>query len=318
MAFKPNVTSVAVFESYGAPQGLRAYNPNDPFASFYKAIVARNTPSGVDASSFGVQCEAMLRARGLIYWKSNPGDCGSAGTQLSQNDLMALHLTSSAASVGLGALGTAGIISGAATLGIGAGVTVAVAAIQQLFAHHAEAVRNEQATICQVAGIVNQVIKYLDANVINGNFDPGDAANTFKNYVLQVNGQLDSIKKTCNAACYYEGFLNAQADFALIYYSNVAPSGSARALSPSNPSIGNLVSRSPLSSPSFIDPYEGGASASANSGYGGGNLTALQPGSFVQPPSVNAALSTQAGNFWLIGGGLLALTLLVIFGISKS
>src|SRR6267142_3976929 len=71
-------TNVPDYVAKGLPQGLASYDPNDPFASLYPAIIQRNMPANVDTKGFAIQCEAMLRARGLIYAKQVDGDCGSS------------------------------------------------------------------------------------------------------------------------------------------------------------------------------------------------------------------------------------------------
>ena len=58
----------------GSAQGLQPYDPNDQFASLYPTICQRNQPANTQqvwngVQAFSIQCEANLRARGLIYFK---------------------------------------------------------------------------------------------------------------------------------------------------------------------------------------------------------------------------------------------------------
>src|ERR671922_2803050 len=105
-------TTVEAHENCGAPpMGLAGYP--GPFSSpqldnQYKVVAQRNKPSGAP-SSFLVACEASLRARGIIYYKTNPGDCprptgpssGIGGGQI-------VGLSGMAASGAIGGLGAAG------------------------------------------------------------------------------------------------------------------------------------------------------------------------------------------------------------------
>lgn len=197
----------------------------DPFASLYPTIAQRNMPASSPAGldHFTVVMTASLIARGIIYFKNSPGDCG-ASTPVNLADATLAKTGGSVASaglsIGLGAAGIGGLAAGGATLGL----SVAITAVVAIFAHHDQAVANEQATICKVAGIVNQVIPQIDAAVRSGAISPSDGAGYIKNFVGQVNGQLGTIEKTCNAACFYQGILNAHADFATSYYAALAPS----------------------------------------------------------------------------------------------
>lgn len=247
-------SAVIAYMKYGAAQGLKAYNPNDPFASYYPVVSQRNMPLQATSKNNGgflVICEGMLRARGLIYYKKSPGDCPQQNVFSSaanpSGELSDLKLGASAASGVSSAIGAIGVISGPATLGIGLGISVGAQAIAQIFTHHAQAVQTEQETICAVTSIFNQVIAALDKGVQNGTVDASDAVSIMGNYAQQANAQLETIEKTCNAACYYQGLINAQVDFAGIYYPKISPNISSG--NPSNPSTQSSVSASPLGAP---------------------------------------------------------------------
>ncbi len=83
-----------------------------------------------------VRCLAImcLRANRILYFKKQPGDCGTA--------------SSNPQNVGL-ALAQAGIKAGLGAVPLVGGLLQAVANFLP-FAHHAQAVANEQATICDV------------------------------------------------------------------------------------------------------------------------------------------------------------------------
>jgi len=292
--------TVQSWEANGVAQGLKPYNPNDPFAAFYPVVMKRNAPQGVgNLASFLERGEANLRARGLIYYKKNPGDCGQ-GTAFSNSDLQALSLGSSAVSGTTSILGSVGVLSGAATAGIGLGVALGAQAIAGIFQHHSQAVEKEQDTICRVAGIWNQIIKYLDAQVISGALDPSDAVSIMENYALQAKSELDTILKTCNAACYYEGYINAFVDFAGIQYPQIAPQNAHAPLSPSNPALSPKASDSPLGAP--LSPVKTLSSAA----------TSRNP--VQSSEQVNAALPAASGSSLrlILFGGVLVLVLFLL------
>jgi len=210
----------------GVSSGLLGYpglNVPASFDSQYTIVAKRNRPSGT-SPNFYIPCEANLRARGLIYYKSNPGDCG--GGSLAPGGVSAgqiVGLSGVAASGVIGGIGAAGILSGAATFGIGSAVTLAVAGIQDIFAHHAQAVANEQATICKVANFFNPVLRQIDRAVEAGAISPDQGITYVRQLTMQAINGLQSIYKPCNAACYFIGYLRAHADLVSSLYSVIAP-----------------------------------------------------------------------------------------------
>lgn len=156
---------------------------------------------------------ACLIARGMIYWKSTPGDCGSP----THVDFGSAQITGDIGNVAMGIASMAG-----AQL---PGVGEAIGIIQGIFQHHAQAVANEQATICKVLGVMNQVFKRYDALVANGSISPSAAYAGMQNFIAQVDEQLGSIMKQCNSACVWQGVLAAHSDFVQTYYPAIAPRG---------------------------------------------------------------------------------------------
>jgi len=217
-------TNVPDYVAKGLPQGLASYDPNDPFASLYPAIVQRNMPANVNVAGFKVQCEAMLRARGLIYAKQVDGDCGSsaAGNPGFTNSQIT-GLAGQASALSVGGLGAVGVLSGAATFGIGAAITVAVAGISEIFQHHDQAVANEQRTICSVVNYFNGAKQQIDTAVLSGGITPGEAVTYLNQVANQAKTGLSSIEKACNAACYFKAYISAQVDFSRQYYPSIAP-----------------------------------------------------------------------------------------------
>jgi hypothetical protein len=201
------------------------YIANDPYSSYYANIAAGNIPAGAPSTTANL-IEACLRARGVLYYKNKPGDCGApskvnpskvkTAIQLSESSLGAVSALSSAGIIGLGA-GTA--VLGAATFGIG----LAAAPILAIVQHHQQAVATEQSDLCSVSQAANQAIPQIDQLVISGQADPHAAADLMESVCLNLKQGLDSIKKKCNAACIYEGVLQAHVDFARKVYPLLSP-----------------------------------------------------------------------------------------------
>lgn len=219
----------------GVPQGLLsypglgAYNFSD---SQYGIVALRNRPTGTNAN-FPAICEANLRARGLIYYKKTPGDCGGGSAApggFTSGQIVGLSGTASSGIVG--GLGAAGVLSGPATLGIGTAVSLAVAGIEAVFQHHAQAVANEQATICAVANYFNPIVKQIDKAVATGAISPDEGITYMRQVTQQAISGLQSIYKVCNAACYYIGYLRAHADLVTSLYPALAPAPSLGAQAP--------------------------------------------------------------------------------------
>ena len=215
-------TSAAAYENCGAPPlGLASYGV-DTHESAIKAAVASSTPPGAP-SGYAVVCEAMLRAGGLIYYKSNPGDCGSPSSVPGITSGQITGLSGSAASGVVGGLGVAGVIGGAATLGISAAVAVAVAGIESVFAHHDQAVANEQATICAVMNYFNPAKKSIDAAVRAGSISSDAGASYLTQVCNQAKNGLAGIAQKCNAACVYQAICQAFINYSHTWYDSLAP-----------------------------------------------------------------------------------------------
>ncbi len=256
-----------------------------PSANFVKSAaaiakaqsVAQNSIPPGAPSDFATVCWASLVARGIIYFKSNPGDCPTQ----SPIGLSNAQLTGIA-----GGLAGAGISIGTAAAGIASmagsvlpGIQVAVSAISVIFAAHAQAVANEQQTICSVANIVNQVFAFYDVAVLTGKLSPTTAYSGMQTYLSQVNGQLETIEKTCNAACVYQGILKAHAVFVQYYYPAIAPSQ----LSVAAPGAAPIKASSP-----------GGviSTGTSPSVWSAPPAPKLTPGQFVQQSSANGVTNT--------------------------
>jgi hypothetical protein len=178
-------------------------------------VCATNANPPGSPTDFVIVCTGSLLARGIVYFKNVPGDCGTPTT------IEPDQSTSEVNAAGQLAAGVASM-AGAALPGIGSFIN----AITSIFgAAHAKAVATEQSTICSVAGVINQVFSYYDAQVKKGNISPSVAYTGMQAYLAQVIAQLQAIQKKCDAACFYIGVLKAHASFVQSYYPAIAPKG---------------------------------------------------------------------------------------------
>jgi hypothetical protein len=196
------------------------YNPNDPFVPDYESIINEVAPAGLIGNGygepgFGFLTEACLRARAVLYYKSQPGDCG-----------LPSQPNTGAADIAAGAQIGGAVASsfGAAIPGLGSIISL----ITSIFEAHAQAVATEQATLCQTSGQATQGIKAIDAAVASGAITPAQGLQALQQLAGTVTGGLQSILKTpTDAAAYYIGVMNAHVAFAPYYYAAIAPSGTS-------------------------------------------------------------------------------------------
>lgn len=211
-------TSKWTLANYKANAPLTGLSASNFVASKFESLALQTANSHIPPkapSTFPVACQASLVCRGIIYFKSNPGDCGSPTTV----DLSDASIVKSSAQIATGIASMAG-----ATL---PGIGPAVQALQQIFVHHDVAVANEQATICKVAQLVNQVIPYYDNLVKSGKISPSTAYAGMQTWLNQAASLLATIEKSCNASCVYTAILQAHSDFVKSYYPQIAPIGGA-------------------------------------------------------------------------------------------
>ena len=203
--------------------GLPGFNASDPYARVYPVVLKRNTPAGVNVTSFMTQGEAFLRARTIAYMKSKPGDCGGTYIPQGSNALQAVKISQASlggASAIAGAVGatTLSAVLGPVTLGLSLGAIP----FTLIEAHHAQAVTTEQQTLCQVTIAWNQTAGAIEAALRANQISERDADNYIENLADNMFQGLDRIKKVCNAACYYQGFIRAYQDFCINFlYPNI-------------------------------------------------------------------------------------------------
>lgn len=250
MSAADNVTNV----SRASAQGLSMFPGADQFSALYPQVAQRNFSAGIPSSrmqDFIDYVTLSLKYRGLIYAKKTPGDCGGLGTATGGiSGRQIVGLAGQASSLTVGGLGAVGVLSGAATFGIGAAITVAVAAISDIFQHHAQAIANEQSTICAVVNYFNEALRAVDQAVASGQISAGEGVTYLNQVANQAKTGLSSIEKVCNAACWFKGFIAAHQDFARQYYAAISPN-----------SVGALR---PGQAPTAFGSLPGGVPSTAN------------------------------------------------------
>ena len=104
--------------------------------------------------------------------------------------------------------GGPGIGTGLIGAGLGA-IPVVGGTLQKVFgifgAHHAQAVKNENATLCQAVPEANAFLRSIDAALAQGQIDRATAVQLleqgYQNWLPEIRGILKEGGNTCNAAC---------------------------------------------------------------------------------------------------------------------
>lgn len=228
----------------------------DKFANVWGPLAGRHTPSGPqpgDCSWFPSEVAAHMIARGILYYKKSPGDCGkttalgsnlSSGLKYSQLGLGSVAAASSTPAL-VGAAGltaaTAGAI-GLATFGVGLAIVPVMAIVQ----HHIQAVAKSEGTICAVAGASLEAIPQIDVMVAQGKLTAQQGVDALAQLITQLKTALEPVSgigksgHPCNAGCCYQAILDCHLDFAKIWYPELSPMatptapGAVNATAPAN------------------------------------------------------------------------------------
>jgi hypothetical protein len=242
-------TSAAAYENCsGPPAGAFAYPGPPELAAIPNVqtqigiVAARNKPAGLNWPNWPLSVEVVIRARGITYYKQNPGDCGSGSPVPSGfGSGQIVGLSGQAAGGIVSTLGAAGTLAGPATLGISTAISVAVAGIEDIFAHHAQAVANEQATECAMQNYLNPAIRQIDKAVLSGQITDQQGIAFMNQVGNQAISGLQSIVKPGNLAYGTIGLIKSLMDFAYYYYPIISP-------------IDQFTANRPGQAPSTINP----------------------------------------------------------------
>lgn len=144
---------------------------------------------GANAPNSGVTNLSLTQAAGSIAGTATGAAASAEGGSISA--IMA------------GTASTAGVVLGAATLGIG----FVVAIISAIFAHHAQAVAQEQHIECTVTSAANNAMSALAEGVQSGQIQPADAVtalNSIYSQYKQIAAPSWGTHPYCNANCELE------------------------------------------------------------------------------------------------------------------
>jgi hypothetical protein len=131
---------------------------------------------------------ACMKARRMIYWKVNPGDCGSSAFDFNNSATVAAKVGSG---VAIGAKADPEPISKAILTG--------VATITNIFgAHHAQAVATEETVGCSVAAGFNSAMISLENAVSSGMMNPQQASQVLSQIGPELDQNLQTIAKPGN------------------------------------------------------------------------------------------------------------------------
>jgi len=199
---------------------------------------------------------------------------------------------------------------GGAALG---SVPVVGGALSSLFSaftgHHAQAVKTEQATLCQAVPDANNFLRSIDALVASGQLDAASAVAAMQQGFQQWRGEIARIVKDtggkCNAACVYEKAFLAAIEKRKLDYAAAAVGNTRGA----NGVIGgavNLLTGAPASSLSAgVAPVLSGAPVDAPAFVGA-----------VPSGVVSAAAGVTATDSQISGGLLVGALVFAVIGFA--
>jgi hypothetical protein len=139
---------------------------------------------------------ACLKTRRLIYYKVNPGDCGTRNFDLNSSQLGVSAGLSVGAKVDPEPISKT-ILTGLAT--VFGGFTAA----------HAKAVQTEETTLCQVSANYNAAATQIEIAVQQGALSTDDASQLLSQIAGQLDPVLATIYKPCNFSCGFRIALKA-------------------------------------------------------------------------------------------------------------
>jgi hypothetical protein len=212
----------------------------------------------------------LLRA-GTVSNRSIPAPAPTGNAQSITNALLGKSNTGRAAILGAATSGFFSYDEPSCGRGVGGGASIGAAlggaalgsvpivgnalktALGLFTAHHAQAVKTEQATLCQAVPDANNFLRSIDALVASGQLDTASAVGAlqqgFQQWRVEVGAILKDTGGKCNAACVYEKCFQAAIEKRKLDYAAVA-SGKVTG---ANGMIGgavNLLNGAPIFSPS--------------------------------------------------------------------
>ena len=210
-----SMTPLAALQQAMQAEGM-AGNPDFSNASWVSGGTADVAAGQIPSASFSPACAGMTPAPNLNLLSTASGlSLSAAGA--TTGILVATQAISA----------TAGAIVGAATMGVGA----IIAVIAAIFAHHAQAVKQEQQLGCAAINAFNNAINVIDQAVAAGQLAPADAASSLSTLVTNVGQYVSpSVKHNpCNADCEVMVLVNAIVIYKTAIYQGMTAAAAATA-----------------------------------------------------------------------------------------
>lgn len=290
---------------------VAAYNANilwtvaDPVSdAVYESIASQVAAEGIDITPAQI-IFPHLKARHVVYSHTvagipkytngqvvDYGDCGQPTNNIPKGGLTALSDISTGLSAAVGSSGAAvaalGGAAGASAAGLGAlnavpivGTIAAVALLplELIFAHHAQAVSQEQGTLCGWGQAINQWFDAVDQAVQSGAMLPAQGIAALASMEAQYDTGVSGVSAPCspgntNAACDEKGIIHALVLLRTWMYNNLPmynPAVAAPVVAPTP--VAEAASSSPLSA-LFSGSASTGSGASLSL-FGGGSSMML-------------------------------------------
>lgn len=158
-------------------------------------------------------------------------------------------LTPSAAAIAAGASTAASVALAGVTLGIG----LVVAVLSIIFAHHAQAVAQEQSLECAATAGANNAMNVLAEGVAGGQIKPADAITALNTVYSQYKNLVAPSWGTspwCNANCELEIIMHAMVIYWQAQYQAMADAATAAAANPASGAVQSVAASTGL--PSWV------------------------------------------------------------------
>lgn len=177
----------------------------------------------------------LINAGGSAAYIPGTADCAASGISGGARDLalagsgaQMFLTTATSAQVGL-------IAAGPATLGISIAIAGIVGIFGTLMAHHAQAVKKEQNTLCSAVPAANNYLNIIEQGVTSGQVTPAQAIQALQSLSSGFDTAVSSIRKMgggmCNAACVMTEMLRAIVEYRTSAYQDLEAAGAAIAAS---------------------------------------------------------------------------------------
>jgi len=130
---------------------------------------------------------AMMRANRAMYSKVSAQDCGSSTISGAGTDLTIGMINKSVTAVNTLAVAAIGVPI------VGPLIGLAITGVEDIIKHHAQAVANEQRTICATVNAFNQFEAQLESKIASGGITLENAIALCNQAVTQITSALNSI-----------------------------------------------------------------------------------------------------------------------------